>query len=819
MRSKIGNHMNIRKHFLPTFRAAAAWLLLCTALGAQTSARLSSAFLVRGERSVLEVVVPSGQVALTPEIPRIPRLQIEDTGAGPMASGRFRPGRRMETVFQYIVSSYDVGKYVIPPIKVVVDGVQSFTDPIDLEIFNADDLQWTETTLSGRPVRYASAFRVSNEQPYENETSAVEIKLYVPEDLYIEDWGIPDPERDGVASWRFQPAPLRSPVNLLGQRYISVSYPSTVTPTRVGRTGIGPAKIRLTVRETVRKPFPEQVFQELNVVVPKQPILARKLPDGAPEGFDNAVGRFRLSSTSAVTEIQEGDPLSVDLIVQGSGNLDTLHPPSLENSDGWKVYGTTTEQRGDERRQLSGTVVFHQSIRPLEMKSEIPPFRLVYFDPKEGAYKSVSSDPIPVRMLPNKHAAAAAGAMVQALPIPLERMTDILPLAMTTRLTLPAKTPLPSWIGHAIGGLLAALLLAKALWMRIAPRLRKPAIHTIHSRELREIASSGSGNAGDFLKAAGAFIERRLGNDRTPEIAAILAERDSVCFRADAAKATLNPKRRNEILSVLRKAALLGILFLGLGAAPARAEDIASQAKEAYDSAKYDEALKLWFDAGKYDQLSADTLYNIGNACYRSGSPGQAALYYRRAVLRDPGHQEARQNLRFIERKYGSITVDRPDYQYALARYPLAAWKGAFWGGAWLCVLALLVFPATRRGAKLRFPAAAALVLGPLLLATGGLGWRYFPNDSQFAPVARQAVIVAEKVALHTDAARTSPEVIDAPPGSLCEILRESGRWVYVSFATKTRGWVPVESIEKIQPDQPPEPPKFRKPKAGGKTA
>ena len=229
--------------------------------------------------------------------------------------------------------------------------------------------------------------------------------------------------------------------------------------------------------------------------------------------------------------------------------------------------------------------------------------------------------------------------------------------------------------------------------------------------------------------------------------------------------------------------------------------------------------MKLWLGAGNYEQLSADTLYNIGNACYRLGSPGYAALYYRRALARDSGHQEARQNLRFIERKHGAIVVQRPEYQYALTRLPLSAWQATCWSGLWLCGLALLVFPATRPGARLRVAAVGALVLGPLLVSVGALGWRYFPNDAEFAPLARQAVIIAEKTALHTDAARTAPEVIDAPPGSLCEIITTSGRWAYVAFATKTRGWVPVEAIEKVIPVKAPEPPKLRKPKADGKTA
>jgi hypothetical protein len=134
-------------------------------------------------------------------------------------------------------------------------------------------------------------------------------------------------------------------------------------------------------------------------------------------------------------------------------------------------------------------------------------------------------------------------------------------------------------------------------------------------------------------------------------------------------------------------------------------------------------------------------------------------------------------------------------------------------------VLGVLVFPATRRGARLRVAAIVALALAPLLAAVGALGWRHFPNDAQFAPLDRQAVIIGEKVALRTDAARTSPEVIDAPPGSLCEVIRESGNWAYVAFATKTRGWVPVEAIEKIIPEDSPSPPQIRKPRADGKSA
>ena len=797
-------------------RALALWTLLAPASGAQTSSRISSAFLARGEQALLEISVVGGQPNEIPEITPIKDVEIQPASRRPMT--RMLPGRKLEYVFEYIVFGYEIGKYTVAPIEVVVDGIKTTTEPLEFMIFNPDELQWSEVEANGKMIRYASSFRTLNSQPFENETTPTEIKVFIPEELVVEDWGIPDFERDGVACWRFQPSPLRSRINLLGSRYVSVAYPSTITPTRSGAIGIGPAKIRLTTREVVQDPFPRQVNREVYLQVPKLEIEARPLPPGAPAGFENAVGSFKINASTANTEVQEGDPITVDLMVTGSGNLDTLRPPSLGKIPGWKVYGTTAEQRGDERRLLSGSVTFHQSIRPLEMKSEIPSFELVYFDPKDQAYKTAATEPIALQMLPGAVPSPGLGN-AEALAIPFERMTDILAVLQPAQLTTPATTASGPWLGHLIGGVLALALIIKAFWMRYSPRLHRDPTRTARLHELRALEKSTPDDA-EFLKSAGSFIERQLANETHPELLAILAERDSVCFRNERPNSFLKPERRKEILKILQKAALSLVLLAGLQLAPPlHASEIADQAMEAYQTARYEDSIKLWLSAGNYAELSADTLYNIGNACYRSGSAGHAALYFRRALHRDPTHAEARQNLRFIERKYGALTIQRPDYQHALARFSLATWQAITWSGLWLLILALLVFPATQRGHRLRLAAGAALICCPLVLATGWIGWHCFPNDAEFAEAQNQAVIITENVTVHTDAARTAPEVIDAPPGSLCEIIHQSGRWAYIAFASQTRGWVPLEAVSRIIPDGNPQAPKFRKPKADGKSA
>ncbi len=811
--------MTSHTHTLGVAWMLAAWCIITLPTFAQTTSRMSTRFLARGEQSLLEVAIVGGDPQAMPTIAPIKNVVIQPAGTG--ARSKMLPGRKIELVFEYIVASYEVGSYTIPPIEVTVVGVKSFTEPLDFKVFNPDDLQWSEVEINGAPLRYASSFHTMNSSPYEGETTHSEIKVFVPRELVVEDWGIPELKREGLTAWRFQPSDMRSQLNLLGQPYVSVAYPSSATPTRSGKITIGPAKVRLTTLLTILTPFPTREYKYIFLDVPQLDMDAKPLPEGAPPGFDNAVGNFRISSSTSITELKEGEPISVDLFVSGTGNLDTLRPPKLVDDRGWKIYEPTANQRGDERRQVSGNLIFHQFMRPLELVPAIPPFQLVYFDPKQEIYQVATSEAIPLTMIPGTPADTIADVTVQALPIPLERMTDILGVLKTSQLTQPSTTTIPLWTSHGIAVLIALGLITKAFWMRFAHRFQKNPARMARLTALREIEKNTTAADVDFLKSTGSYIESWLVENPDPELKTILAERDAICFLTEKPNSVLDPERRRNILKTLRKAATacLATATLFFVAPRLQAADISNQAIEAYDSAKFEDAIKLWLSAGDFESLSANTLYNIGNACYRSGSPGHAALFYRRALARTPEHDEARQNLRFIERKYGAITIQRPEYQYAITKLSKSTWQAMLWGGLWLCFLAALVFPATRTGARIRIVAISALVLGPLSTSIGLLGWRYFPNDSEFAPLARQAVIVTEEAVLHADAARTSPEVIDAPPGSLCEIIRESGDWAYVAFATRTRGWVPIKSIEKIIPDHPPAPPKFGKPKADGKTA
>jgi tetratricopeptide (TPR) repeat protein len=811
---------------LPLLAAFSVWLGLALTASAQLTAQLTTRHLARGEEAFLEIILPERPTEFLPApvIPSIPEVAIRATA--PSAIPRQIEGRRVEYFFQYAIQSYDVGLHTIPPVQMVLNGFKTRTEPIEFVVFDPAELQWSEIAVAGRMMRYAAGFRILKASPYEGESVPAELKLYVPQEvaMTVEDWGIPELERDGVACWRMQPSSMKGKLNVLSHQYTAVAYPTVLRATRSGKVVLGPAKLRLSSTQLIVDRVLQRFTVETFLQIPKLEFETTPLPPGAPAGFANAIGSFTLSANASETEVREGDPISVELMVTGSGNLDTLRPPQLQEAKEWKIYEATTAQRGDERRNHSGFVIFQQLIKPLKKQGVIPPFRLDYFDPVLKQYRTLKTAPIPLKILPVSTTAAAVAPLgpPPSLAVPVERMTDILAVLRPAQLLTSGSPALPNWLGHALAGLLAAGLLARAFWLRLAPRLRKNPVKIAEQQALAELSRTPAADDVSFLKQAGAFIERWLGEDPSPELQAVLRERDSLCYLAEKPSAALG-KRRRDILKLLRQAIHPCLVFaaLTLFATPtARAADsVADRATAAYDAGRFDEALALWLEAGDYDRLAPDTLYNIGNACYRLGSPGHAALYYRRALVRNPGHSESRQNLRFIERKCGAITIHRPDYQYVLARVPLGLWQGGVWAGAWLCGLGLLVFPATRRGARIRVAAICVLVIGPLLAAGGYLGWHYYPNDAEFAPYSAQAVIVAEQVVVRSDASRTSPEIIDAPVGSLCEIIHFAGDWAYISFATQTRGWVPVSALEKVVPTTPPGVPKIRKPTANERTA
>ncbi|MEM9237805.1 MAG: BatD family protein, partial [Verrucomicrobiota bacterium] len=412
---------------IPCLIAILTWLSIDTLVAASLRADIGSRFIVEGEQTILEFILTDaddtgGALVLKP----VEGLQIAQIGFG--AEPRITYGRRREYVFRYAVSTYQPGIYTIPSATLDVAGGTLRSEPIKLRVVKESDLEWRSVKAGDQTIRYAAAFHVIDDEPFVNEVLPTELKLYVPSEQRVEDWGIPELERDGVAAWRFEPRSRTGRARLLGRNYYAVSYPSTLSATRAGPVSIGPANLRLITVQTSLQQFGQAFFVPVTLEIPELPIRSRELPPGAPEGFEDAIGQFSLSVTTTDDEVREGDPVNVNIVVRGKGNLDTLNVPKPVDPTGWKLYPTGPQQSA-VRRSISGFTTFRQFMRPLAPQSEIPAFQLVYFDPELETYATLQSNPISLTVVPTSGPGLIGASPPPELPLPVEQMTDILAIA------------------------------------------------------------------------------------------------------------------------------------------------------------------------------------------------------------------------------------------------------------------------------------------------------------------------------------------------------------------------------------------------------
>ncbi len=783
-------------------------LALPAAAEASIKAALDSSFLVKGEQTRITVYLQSDERPTTrPTPPTADHLTIQFQGE----NVRRLQTRQLVYLYTYLIRSFQEGTHVVPPFTMESGGQLIQTVPLELRVAPLEELTWNTQTELGQTFRYATAVFVPEASPYDGQTFPAEVKVYLPDHTGGASSGLAELDHDGLVAWRFEAVPATTNVQLPTGGHFGITFQSTASPIRSGAVSLGPGKARIMMR-VQRSERGFTIVQDMpgEFTVPQRTLQARPLPPGAPAGFAGAVGTFQLNATAEIDELEDGDPIAVRLNVIGSGNLDSLPAPRLDAPESdWKVYEASRLERQGERRDVTGAVSFSQIIRPLNLQDQVPPFELTYFNPQTATYATSRTNPIPFKTKPSPRAKGNA-AIIPTLATPLEDMQGILSVIDPRRSQPPAHGP--SWLRfwQVLPALLALALLAHIARLRIFPRLKTSEREQQIKSSLAEVAAAGD-NEGLFLRSAGAFVERWIPmEDREGELAALLERRDTDCFRPDHAERNIPHQEKQSLLKLLRDRALASTSVLLLLAtlllatpAPASADNETASsldtAESAYLEGNYRTALELY--SGAPQPHSADLLYNIGNCHYQLEAPGLAALFYHRALLQDPEHPEALQNLRFIERSQGSITFLRKPYETNLAKLQPTTYRTFTTLGLWISTLALLSFFAPGIGKLL---ASLSLAAGLLLTSAGAVCQYYYPDDAEFADPSERAVMTnTERLQGRAEASESGPKVIEVPPGSLCRILAPRGTWTYLEFPNHTRAWVPSSEVSPLIPTSP----------------
>jgi hypothetical protein len=453
-------------------------------------------------------------------------------------------------------------------------------------------------TPDGEPAPYFGEIIIGSKTAYAGEVVPIELRFHYRADIAFDNLQPPSFGGDG-----FTAAPLTEPEQteqIVGDiPYNVVSFRSAITPVKPGEIKIPPAVMegRMVSQGSMpgMDPFFDQFFrnfpmpgigraENIQARTEARTLQVQALPrEGRPANFSGAIGQFSLDAAASPKQAASGEPVNLNLTVEGRGNFQAISPPVLTNEDGWRVYTPKDTFTAADAIGYGGTKTFEISMVARRDQTATPGAEFSYFDPQKKKYFTLKADPQSVTAAGGGAGADDAASTAQA---GTDGESSAAP-AVPEDIAVPAATlagnkqgfvprllqPSFHWFNLAV---LAALILSipYLLWQR--RRARKSALTAETEAVLHEAKSAyrKASAPADFYAAAAQFVQARLalldGNPvalvdtdealarRVPdaaerrELQSLLARRDELKYGGSAADA-LDPAERRRLAAVLDK--------------------------------------------------------------------------------------------------------------------------------------------------------------------------------------------------------------------------------------------------------------------------
>lgn len=248
------------------------------------------------------------------------------------------------------------------------------------------------------------------------------------------------------------------------------------------------------------------------------------------------------------------------------------------------------------------------------------------------------------------------------------------------------------------------------------------------------------------------------------------------------------------------KKIVIYLLFAFVGMTMAYGQESLTQANEAYAQEDYIKAIELYEQTAREHGVSSDLYYNLGNAYYKHNEFAKAILNYERALLLNPGDEDARFNLDMANTRI----VDKID---PVGRFFLSVWfdslRSFLSSNTW-AIIGVVTFLLFIVGCYLYLFSRVVVVkkigfFGGIVILLISIMANWFAWGLSDKVENRDAAIVfAPTVSVKSSPAESGTDLFVLHEGTKVLIMSKVGEWFEVKISDGNRGWLPASTIEII---------------------
>lgn len=315
--------------------------------------------------------------------------------------------------YTYIIEPRNKGEFMIPSASIEYDGKTLKSKPVKVIVLDPVEVPKDPNDpnyIAQQNVHLVA--EISKSKPYVGEGVYVEYKLYVSQNISVNDYAVTEsPQYNGFWNQdiKIEGLPVRQGrYNGEQYRYVVLKR-ALLIPTKSGKLAIDPMKMDIVIGVPTGRGdfFGNPITRSIRrtFASARKFINVKELPiEGKPENFTGAVGDFDFAVTASRDILRSNETAQVQVKVQGSGNLKLFELPEIVTPAELEVYTPEQKERVSvTTRGMKGSITKSYTVVPqYKGKYKIPNTSFSYFNPKEKKYYTITSEDLFVDVLEGK---------------------------------------------------------------------------------------------------------------------------------------------------------------------------------------------------------------------------------------------------------------------------------------------------------------------------------------------------------------------------------------------------------------------------------